>query len=133
MMFANRYASNRLFATAFLNKLIRDGEPGDASNIGTDYSMLETAGIVKVNAYSYDKFVLLQADVAEQAVTYLDNVEPGGHSLRLLRGQSNYLQPETERARRLVQPSKDATPSPSASQDILAALRQEMGRRRDHR
>ncbi|QIK04713.1 hypothetical protein G7Z12_37700 [Streptomyces sp. ID38640] len=132
MMFANRYASNRLFApTAFLRKLIRNGEAGDASNIGTDYSMLETAGIVKVEpAYSYSKFVLLQADVAEQAVTYLDNTGSGGTASGGLRGQRSYLQPEIERARRLVQPSKDAIPSPSASQDILAALRQEMGRRR---
>ncbi|MEU2772466.1 hypothetical protein ABZ646_05950 [Streptomyces sp. NPDC007162] len=132
MMFANRYASNRLFApTAFLRKLIREGEAGDASNIGTDYSMLETAGIVRVEpAYSYSKFVLLQADVAEQAVTYLENTGSAGTISGSLRGQSGYLQPEIERARRLVQPSREAIPSPSASQDILAALRQEMGRRR---
>jgi hypothetical protein len=132
MMFANRYASNQLFApTAFLRKLIREGEAGDASNISTDYSMLETAGIVRVEpAYSYYKFVLLQADVAEQAVTYLENTGSSGTASGGLRGQRSYLQPEIERARRLVQPSREAIPSPSASQDILAALRQEMGRRR---
>jgi hypothetical protein len=132
MVFANRYASNQLFApTRFLTKLIDNGEAGDATNIGTDYSMLETSGIVSVErAERYYKFVLLQADVAEQALTYLEETGSNGNAAGRLRGQRRYLQPERERARRLVQPSKDALPSPGASQDILAALRQEMGRRR---
>jgi hypothetical protein len=136
MVFANRYASNQLFApTTFLSKLIRNGEAGDASNIGTDYSMLETSGIVSVEPGDrYYKFVLLQADVAEQALTYLEDTDTNSTAAGKLRGQRRYLQPELERARRLVQPSKDALPSAGATGDILAALRQEMGRRRyDHR
>ncbi|MEU3956093.1 hypothetical protein AB0F45_27840 [Streptomyces achromogenes] len=132
MVFARRFASNRLFApTAFLRKLVREGEAGDASNIGTDYSMLETAGIVRVEpAARFKKFVLLQADVAEQAITYLEDTADGNTTSGALRGQRGYRHPEAERALRLEQPSRMAVPSPSASQDILAALRQEMGRRR---
>jgi hypothetical protein len=132
MVFARRFASNRLFApTAFLRTLVRNGEAGDASNIGTDYSMLETAGIVRVEpAYRFKKFVLLQADVAEEAITYLEDSADGNTTSGALQGQRGYRHPEAERARRLVQLPKEAAPSPSASQDILAALRQEMGRRR---
>jgi hypothetical protein len=136
MVFANRYASNQLFApTRFLRRLIQNGEAGDATNIGTDYSMLETSGIVSVErANRYFKFVLLQADVAEQALTYLEDTDSNGTAAGRLRGQRRYLQPEVERARRLVQPAKDALPSAGAAENILAALRQEMGRRRyDHR
>ncbi|SFL69208.1 hypothetical protein [Streptomyces pini] len=132
MVFARRFASNRLFApTAFLRRLIREGEAGDAPNIGTDYSMLETAGIVRVEpARWHKKFVLLKADVAEEALTYLEGADVGDTTSGALHGQNGYRHPEVERARRLVQPFKEAAPSASASQDILAALRQEMGRRR---
>jgi hypothetical protein len=132
MVFARRYATNRLFAPrTFLNRLITDGEAGDASNIGTDYSMLETAGIVRVEkATNYYKFVLLQPDIAEQAITYLDNAGSSGTSGGGLRDQRIYRSPERERARKRAEPARDAEPSVGATASILAALRQEAGRRR---
>lgn len=131
MVFANRFASNRLFAPVrFLNSLIKYGEAGDATNIRTDYSMLETAGIVKVEkATKYHKFVLLQSDVAEQAVNYLDDAGQTGPSGGL-RDQRRYRHPEVERARRRAQPGVEAEPSAGATENIMAALRQEIGRRR---
>lgn len=128
MVFARTYATNRLFApTKFLNRLINDGEAGDATNIGTDYPMLETAGIVRVEkAPRFFKFVLLQADVAQEALTYLDNA--GSSSLTAgLRGQRSYRHPERERAAALA---VETEPSPRATANIIAALRQEIGARR---
>lgn len=131
MVFARRFASNRLFAPrTFLSRLLRDGEAGDASNIGTDYSMLEKAGIVRVEpGPRFFKFVLVQPTVAEAAIDYLDNAGTGNSSAGGLRDQRNFVYPEQERAR-LPQPAKQADPSPGATESILAALRQEAGRRR---
>ncbi|MEU8227829.1 hypothetical protein [Kribbella sp. NPDC048915] len=132
MVFANRFASNRLFSPqAFLRRLIREGEAGNASAIKSDYSMLETAGIVRVEqAQPYYKFILLQSDVAEEALTHL-NVSGGDGSMAGgLREQQGYRHPERERARRRAELGRDAEPSPGATESILAALRQEAGRRR---
>jgi hypothetical protein len=134
MAFANRYASNRLFwPRAFLSKLLRDGEAGDASMIATDYSMLEQAGIVRVEPATYHyKFVLLQGDIAEQAIEHLDAAESGRGSGGDggLKGQSLYQHPDTTRARQRVMLGRNADPTPGATANILAALRQEAGRRR---
>ena len=131
MVFARRFASNRLFAPrAFLNRLLREGEAGDASNIGTDYSMLETSGIVRVDrANRYYKFVLLKPNIAEGAIDYLDNTGTSGTTSGGLRDQRTFVYPESERAR-MQTPGKHAEPSTGATSAILAALRQEAGRRR---
>ena len=132
MVFARTYASNRLWSpTLFLQKLVRHGEAGDASSIGTDYPMLELAGIVRVEpGPRYSKFVLLQGDVAEDAITYLNDQGGEGQSGVGLRDQRRYRQPEAERAQQRITVAATAESSPAETQRLMAALRQEVGRRR---
>lgn len=130
MVYAKNFATWTLEDPAvFLRKLIRVGEAGDASSIGSDYPMLETAGIVRVEPASrYFKLVLLQPDIAEQAVGYLGDpasADPG--SIRGLRDQRKYVHPERERAQ--VELARMAETTPEETRRILAALRQEAGRR----
>ncbi len=112
----------------FISALIRNGEAGDASPIGTDYPMLETGGIVRVLPGSSSRrfrFELLQSDVAEEALTILtaragappSNLLPGAADLRT---QRQYTHVESERARiAAAAPDDDET-----LQDLTAALRQ---------
>lgn len=76
MIYAATYARYRLRNPGgFLYTLIRDGVAGDVSTMTNDYPMLETAGTVQiVSGRSAGRFAmeLLQADVAEQALTILD-------------------------------------------------------------
>lgn len=130
MVYAKNFANFKLVQPAvFLRKLIRVGEAGDASSIGSDYPMLETAGIVRVEpAERYHKLVLLQADIAEQAVSYLEDPPSTDEgNIRGLRDQRKYVHPERERAQVSVARAADTTPA--ETRRILAALRQEAGRR----
>jgi hypothetical protein len=111
----------------FIRALIRDGEAGDASPIGTDYPMLETGGIVRVVAGSQSdrfKFELLQADVAEKALTILTSRarEPGAPGLGAanLHAQRSYTHIETERARIAI----EAPPDDEDTRVLVASLRQ---------
>jgi hypothetical protein len=130
MIYATTFASNKLYdPKAFLNRLLIDGEAGDATVIGTDYTMLETAGIVRVEpGYRYKKMVLLQPDVAEEAAVYIEGGQlPGGvQRASSLMDQSAYGHLERERAR-------IAATSDTNSEDhrrLMSALRGEAGRRR---
>lgn len=130
MVYAKNFASYRLRDPGvFLSRLIQHGEAGDASSIGSDYPMLETAGIVRVErASKYFKLVLLQPDIAEQAVTYLGTAASAQQAdARGLRDQRTYVHPERERAQVAVARAADTTPD--ETRRILAALRQEAGRR----
>jgi hypothetical protein len=126
MVYARNFASFRLFSPmAFLRKLIREGEAGDASSIGSDYPMLETAGIVRVEpAARYHKLVLLQSDVAEAALTFLNDDEHVGDAAFTggVRAQRLYIPPERTRARLA---SRAEGPSPE-TQRLVAALRETM-------
>jgi hypothetical protein len=110
--------------------MIQDGEAGDASSIRTDYPMLEKAGIVRVEeGRKYHKLVLLQSDVAEQALTYLQS--GGGttaDSASGLRDQRSYVQPEQERAR--IRLARQPETSPAEMDRLMAAVRQTAGSRR---
>lgn len=130
MMFAHHYAANRLWSpTRFLEALVRNGEAGDSSYIGTDYPMLEKAGIVRVEpAARYSKFVLLQADIAEDAITYLNTRGGENSHPAVLRDQVLYRQPEGERAR--IRLARASETSPAENARLIAALRQEVGQRR---
>jgi hypothetical protein len=132
MVFARSYANHRLWSpTRFLRALIKNGEAGDASSIGTDYPMLETAGIVRVEPGSnYHKFVLLQSDIAEEAVTYLDDQGDDSQGILGLRDQRLYRQPEAERAQQRISIARTADSPPAETARLIAALRQEVGRRR---
>jgi hypothetical protein len=102
MVYASTFAQHRLWApTAFLRAMLRNGEAGDASPIGTDYPMLETAGIVRVEpAARYSKMVLLQADVAEAAVQYIgDAGQSTSNAVVSLGSQVGYVDPDQSIAR----------------------------------
>jgi hypothetical protein len=129
MVYAATFARFKLFSPAiFLNRLIRDGEAGDASPIGTDYPMLETAGIVRVipgSAADLYRLELLQSDVAEGALAILESREDGyGNSSASgsagVRGQRSYTHIERERARLAY----DAPANDTDTSRLLAALRQ---------
>jgi hypothetical protein len=128
MIYAMTYGSYKLRSGAqFVRALIRDGRAGDASPIGTDYPMLETAGIAAVvPGYTPGRFSLelRQTDVAEAALKILETRDAGttvGSSSGLL-GQVGYRHLEAERAKIQL-----AVTNPVAKQDrakIIAALRQ---------
>lgn len=107
MIYASTFASWKLHSPgAFLYTLIRDGEAGNVSNIGTDYPMLETAGTIQVvpraNSRNF-RMVLLQSDIAESALSIIDsrgstNRGDAG-SLHNLGDQRSYSHVERERAK----------------------------------
>lgn len=129
MVYAATFARVQLFSpTKFLQRLVLDGEAGDASPIGTDYPMLETAGIVRVVPGSTPekyRLQLLQSDVAEGALDILTSRDdsfgnapasgPAG-----VRGQRSYTHVERERARL----AHDAPVDDADTKRLLAALRQ---------
>lgn len=130
MIYASTFAKVRLdYPSAFLRRLISDGEAGDASPIGTDYPMLETAGIVRViQGSSSNKYrlELLQSDVAESALDILEareNTTSGGSnptSLGGLRAQRSYVHVERERA----QLAHDVPVDDVDMKRLVAALRE---------
>ena len=98
MVYAATFARFRLHSPdAFLRSLIRNGVAGNASSIGTDYPMLEKAGIVRVVPGTGTRFQmeLLQSDVAEDALRLLTTgAGPGGSAsgdAAVLRAQRNYI------------------------------------------
>jgi hypothetical protein len=128
MIYAATFAAYRLDSPAlFVKRLVRDGEAGDASPIGTDYPMLETAGIVRVEpATRFFKFVLLQSDVAEEALYYLEDRPGSGSGIAHgLRAQRSYVHVERERAKLAHSvPVDDAE-----TERLISALRDTTSRR----
>jgi hypothetical protein len=132
MVYAATFARFRLDSPgAFLRALIRDGEAGDASPIGTDYPMLETAGIVRVvpgSTANRFRFELLQADVAEEALGLLNDrrdTDAAALNRSGLRGQRSYVHVEKERARL----AHEADVDDDHRRRLLAALRDTTARR----
>jgi hypothetical protein len=127
MVYAATYPRYKLDDPAlFVRKLIERGSAGNASPIGTDYPMLETAGIVRVVAGTTSgRFALelQQIDIAESALGILRTREAtgrgGGTQASGLFGQKEYRHVEGERARL-------AASVPTDDRDItrlIAALR----------
>jgi len=133
MVYAATYPRWKLSDPAlFVQRLIERGTAGDASPIGTDYPMLETAGIVRVVPGSRaDKFSLelRQSDIAESALTILrTNQSFGGQATENraagLFSQKTYRHTQGERARLAVTvPADDRDMA-----RMVAALRQESRR-----
>jgi hypothetical protein len=127
MVYAATFADYKLKSPpTFIRALIRNGEAGDASPIGSDYPMLETAGIIRVvpgsRANRY-RLQLLQTDVAEEALRILSDTAGWGDSSvkspRLL-GQNSYTHIEKERARLATELETDADHRAA----LIAALRE---------
>ena len=133
MIYASTFASWRLHSpAAFLYTLIRDGIAGNVPQIGQDYPMLETAGIIEVVRGTWSdsyRMRLLQADVAENALNILDSrgqtrvssTEPA----TALGDQRSYSHIEQERARLAQQ----ATEDDADTRRLVAALRDTTARR----
>lgn len=106
MIYAATFATYKLYSPeAFLQALINRGVAGNTSNVGTDYPMLEKAGVVKVvdgrvpGRYALQ---LLQQDVAQDALDMLNAREGTGNEkadAAALRAQRSYRHVEQERAR----------------------------------
>jgi hypothetical protein len=113
MIYATTFARYQLWSPQlFLRRLIRDGVAGHASSIGTDYTMLEKAGIVRALPGSAGRFrmELLQSDVAEDALRLLSSSGSDGTGAgtpRGLSGQSGYVHIETGRARLAMSAESD--------------------------
>lgn len=132
MVYAATFARYRLRQPdVFLRRLIDRGIAGDVSSIGTDYPMLERAGIVRVLPGSQSnrfRLELLQAEIAEEALTLLTARDPQtgvpGASA-VLSGQRGYVHVERERARLALTADTDEIEQAR----LLAALREVSTRR----
>ncbi len=132
MVYAATFAQYKLHSPdVFLRSLISRGVAGDVSSIGTDYPMLERAGIVRVvqgsTAHRY-RLELLQAEVAEEALTLLTARDPqtgAPAAASVLSGQRGYVHVERERARLALTADTDEIEQAR----LLAALREVSTRR----
>lgn len=127
MVYAATFAEYRLHSPdAFLRSLINLGVAGDVSSIGTDYPMLERAGIVRVVPGSEPhkfRLELLQAEIAEEALTLLTarNPQTGAPATAtVISGQRGYIHVERERARLAVTADTDEIEQAR----LIAALRE---------
>ncbi|WP_223256925.1 hypothetical protein [Arthrobacter globiformis] len=132
MIYAATFAAYRLRDPAvFLRALINRGIAGNASSIGTDYPMLEKAGIVRVvDGHSSNRYQLelLQTDVAEDALKVLTAREAsgsGGHNAASLEGQRSYVHVDRERAKIALTTDRDQ----AEEARLIAALREVPARR----
>ncbi|MEU0315120.1 hypothetical protein [Nocardioides sp. NPDC006273] len=127
MIYAATFATWKLHnPSAFLSKLIRDGEAGNVRQIGTDYPMLETAGTIRVAPGTWNgahRMILLQSEVAEAALEIIDSrigsSSASVGSLYSLGDQRSYAHVEAERARMAAM----AETSDSEAARLVAALR----------
>jgi len=106
MIFAATFARYKLRSPdVFLRVLIDRGVAGNVDSIGTDYPMLEKAGIVRVvpgSTSSRFRLELLQSEVAEDALALL-TVREGSSGeqsdVAALRAQRSYIHVERDRAK----------------------------------
>ncbi len=123
-----------LSPVVLVNALLRTGEVGPASNIGTDYHMLEAAGIVRVDHDQSRPYLhLVKREVAEEGLEWLRRTsgsEEGGFdpvSLGNLRPPDAFVGPEENRVR---------LPDDAAATEVFHAavleLRKEAGRAARH-
>lgn len=133
MMYAATFAAFRLTDPArFLRSLIGRGVAGNASSIGTDYPMLEKAGIVKViDGDGPDRYrlELLQSEVAEDALKLLTPREPvsspNQQTATALQGQRSYVHIDREKAKLALTTERDL----AEEARLIAALRDVPARR----
>jgi len=127
MIYAATFAKYKLNAPdVFLQALINRGIAGNVSSIGTDYPMLEKAGIVRVvegSRVGRFRLELLQPQVAEDALKLLTvREESSGDQadVAALRAQRSYIHVERERARLALTTDVDEVEQAR----LLAALRE---------
>jgi len=132
MIYAAMFAKYKLHSPdVFLRALINRGVAGDVESIGTDYPMLEKAGIVRVLPGSTSgrfRLELLQSEVAEDALRLLAVREDasGGHAgAAALRAQRSYIHVERDRAKLALTADVDEVEQAR----LIAALRDASVRR----
>jgi hypothetical protein len=114
-----------------VNAMIQRGRVGPATNISTDYQLLEAAGIVAVEPVGDRAFLrLVKPEIAEAALSWIRRItdSTGTEQLRLTQSPSSFTTPETAR--------EDLNDSGEANEILIASvheLRKEMQRaaRRD--
>jgi hypothetical protein len=110
MLFAHERAKSGLGRvrdpTVLVRALVRDGEVGPATNIGTDYHLLEAAGIVVVDDSGARPFLrLVKREIAEGGLLWLTQAYGGGIGssesgiLTGLKPPGEFASPELDRAR----------------------------------
>jgi hypothetical protein len=130
MIYAATFAKYKLDDPAvFLRSLISRGIAGNVTSIGTDYPMLEKAGVVRVipgSTTNRFRLELLQSDVAEDALNLLasregnDGDRTSAADAAALRAQRSYVHVEKERARLALTTDIDEV----EQSRLLAALRE---------
>jgi hypothetical protein len=117
--------------TVLVKKLLDRGKVGPATNIGTDYHMLEASGVVRVEPYGKSDRAylrLLKREIVEGGLDWLKAgfggiPGPGSDSVRLHQAPGSFLSPETDRA---------SLPDEAATNEIMVsavlALREEAQR-----
>jgi hypothetical protein len=137
ILFGHEQASasgGRIYSpTVLVRKLINQGQVGPASNIKTDYHLLEAAGIVSVAPSGYagrGYLQLIKPEIAEAGLEWIRRItdSSGAESIKLRQSPSGFTSPENERS---------ITPDAGEAHDLVVAqvteLRKEMQRvaRRD--
>lgn len=113
MSYASTFAKYQLHSPdRFLQSLIKNGIAGHTESIGTDYPMLEKAGIIRVvpGEGTKSRMELLQSDVAEGALTLLSNTEGNGSPQNIMapfQGQKTYVPIERSRAKLALEPNSN--------------------------
>lgn len=127
MVYAQTYAEYKLHSPGtFLRKLIDTGVAGNVTSIGTDYPMLEKAGIVRVipgSSSNRFRLELLQSDVAESALELIevrDDSTGNDQDAAALRAQRSYIHTERDRAQLALTTEIDEV----EQRRLVAALRE---------
>lgn len=85
-----------------VNKLVNTGSVGPATNIGTDYHLLEMAGVVTVQPTSTGNrafLKLVKPEVAQAGLDWIRRITDGGgtEDLKLITQPSRFITPESAR------------------------------------
>lgn len=84
-----------------VSSLVRNKRVGPATNIGTDYYLLEAAGVVAVEPARGDRAFLrlIKPEIAESGLEWIRRIaDPGGESLTLSQRPTAFIKPEDARA-----------------------------------
>lgn len=107
-----------LSPTVLVNSLVRKGAVGPATNIGTDYHLLEAAGVVAVTPGPDDRayLKLIKPEIAEAGLEWIRRITDtsGTESLRLHQTPAKFETPETLRG--------DAASDGAANEILVASI-----------
>ena len=113
--------------TVLVSRLVEHGSVGPATNIGTDYHLLEAQGIVSVDPDPRGRSFLrmVKPEIVRDGLDWLERTggtgASGGISPKLLRSPSQFITPEQDRA---SLPDQGATDEVARS--IVLRLREEV-------